>query len=74
MAYRKEVAEVLGDISKCNKQIDKLKKTFGLSQAQIARLIGVPEQTLNYWYHGTVTCQRPRMLSLALEALENKLK
>lgn len=46
----------------------------GLSQADVARLLGVPVKTLNAWLSGRVTCRHKTMLSLALEALSARLK
>jgi DNA-binding transcriptional regulator YiaG len=46
----------------------------GLSQADIARLLGVPAKTLNAWLSGRVTCRHKTMLSLALEVLSARLE
>ena len=46
----------------------------GLSQADIARLLGVPAKTLNAWLSGRVTCRHKTMLCLALEALSARLE
>ena len=45
----------------------------GLSQADVARLLGVPAKTLNAWLSGRVTCRHKTMLTLALEALGGRL-
>jgi len=49
--------------------VEDLTKRAGLSQADIARSLGVPEGTLNAWLTGRVTCRHEQMLGLALEAL-----
>lgn len=54
--------------------IEDLTKRSGLSQADIARHLGVPEKTLNAWLTGRVTCRHEQMLGLALEALSARLK
>lgn len=53
--------------------IKTLSARTGLSQADIARLLGVPAKTLNAWLSGRVTCRHKVMLSLALEALSARL-
>jgi len=53
--------------------IERLLKRTGASQADIARLLGVPEKTLNAWLTGRVTCRHEQMLGLALEALSARL-
>jgi len=54
--------------------IEDLTKRSGLSQADIARALGVPDKTLNAWLTGRVTCRHEQMLGLALEALSARLK
>jgi DNA-binding transcriptional regulator YiaG len=54
--------------------VDGLASHTGLSQADIARLLGVPVKTLNAWLSGRVTCRHKTMLSLALEALSARLE
>jgi transcriptional regulator with XRE-family HTH domain len=47
----------------------------GLSQADIARQLGVPPKTLNDWLRDPprTTCRHRQMLALALEALKARL-
>jgi len=45
----------------------------GLSQADVARLLGVPVKTMNSLLKGRVVCRHRTMLSLALEALSARL-
>ena len=45
-----------------------------LSQADIARLLGLPPKSLNAWLSGRVTCRHKTILSLALEALGTRLE
>lgn len=54
--------------------IEGLTERSGLSQADIARHLGVPEKTLNAWLTGRVTCRHEQMLGLALEALSARLE
>lgn len=54
--------------------IEDLTKRLGLSQADIARHLGVPEGTLNAWLTGRVTCRHEQMLGLALEAVSARIE
>lgn len=45
---------------------------LGLSQSQLADLLGIPVNTLARWERGDVTIRHPRILSLALEALGDR--
>jgi DNA-binding transcriptional regulator YiaG len=61
--------------------MDDIKQTIGilttrtgLSQADVARLLGVPAKTMNAWLRGRVVCRHKTMLSLALEALGMRLE
>jgi transcriptional regulator with XRE-family HTH domain len=46
---------------------------LGLTQRQAAEMLGVSAITLSAWEIGRVTIKRPRMLLLALRALEAEL-
>lgn len=50
-----------------------LKAKHGLSQAQIARFLGVPPKTLGDWLHGRTRCRHVTLLKLALEGLRLRL-
>lgn len=57
-----------------SKAVKALTDRTGLSQADIARLLGVPRQTFNGWLCGRLTCRHKQMLALALEALGKRLE
>jgi len=46
------------------------RRALGLSQANLAELLTVPENTIARWERGVVGIRHPGLLSLALEALE----
>lgn len=48
------------------------RKRHGLTRRELARLLGVTPMALAYWEWGTRRI--PALLSLALEALENRLR
>lgn len=54
-------------------EITALQKQTGLSQAAIARLLGLTGKTFNAWLTGRVQCRHRRLLLLALQALRMKL-
>lgn len=51
-----------------------LRERHGFSQAQIARLIGVPPKTFGDWLNGRTRCRHQTMLLLALEALAARMQ
>ena len=52
------------------KQLQKWRRINGLSQAKLAKLLGVDVMTVSRWERGIVNI--PPYLSLALEALERQ--
>lgn len=76
MAYSKtkEIFDILEEIDKFVVLVDAIQVGYGLSKADISRLLGVNEKTFNGWYHGTAVMRYPRMMNLALEAIKNRLK
>lgn len=46
------------------------RRRLGLSQAQLARRLKVPADTLAKWERGTLAIRHPEVLRLALERLE----
>jgi transcriptional regulator with XRE-family HTH domain len=64
---------IFPDMNSIRLLIEDLTKRSGLSQADIARSLGVPDKTLNAWLTGRVTCRHEQMLGLALEALSARL-
>ena len=53
-----------------------LRNRTGLSQADVARLLGIPAKTFSDWLKEPprTTCRHRQMLSLALEALSVRLR
>ena len=60
-------------MSEIKAMVEALIARTGLSQADIARLLGVPAKTFNAWLTGRVTCRHQTMLRLALESLGARL-
>lgn len=46
------------------------RKRLGLSQAELARLLDVPDSTVSRWERGLMAISSPTILRLALERLE----
>ncbi len=44
---------------------------LGMTQAELGRLLGVPQNTVSRWEMGA-PMQHPKMLDLALEAIEKR--
>lgn len=51
-----------------------LRARHGFSQAQIARLLGIPPKTFGDWLGGRTRCRHQRMLLLALEAVTARMQ
>ena len=47
------------------------RKRLGMTQAQLAGRLGVPQSTVSHWETGKYRVAHPRMLALALWALEH---
>jgi transcriptional regulator with XRE-family HTH domain len=47
------------------------RKRLGLTQARLAAELGVPQTTVSHWETGKYRVAHPRMLALALWALEH---
>lgn len=45
---------------------------LGLTRAELARQLGVPDSTIHRWELGRVRIERPETIALALEALETR--
>lgn len=45
---------------------------LGLSQQKLAERLGVAKMTVSRWERGTLRIEHPRLLALALEALEQR--
>lgn len=54
--------------------ISLLRAEHGLSQAQVARFLGVPPKTLGDWLSGRTRCRHSLLLVLALEGLSARLR
>lgn len=63
------------DISEIRATVKALCERTKLSQADIARQLGVPPKTLNDWLRDPprTACRHRQMLALALEALTKRL-
>lgn len=48
------------------------RQRLGLSQAQLARLLQVPPDTLAKWERGDLAIRHPEVMRLALERLEQR--
>ena len=53
-------------------ELRRRREALGLSQAQLAALVGVHANTVARWERGEVRIPHPGMLDLALEALERR--
>jgi transcriptional regulator with XRE-family HTH domain len=74
LAARRAVCYLIAAMNSIRLLIEGLTKRSGLSQADIARLLGVSDKTLNAWLTGRVTCRHEQMLGLALEALSARIE
>lgn len=63
------------DIAEIRRAVNTLREHSKLSQADVARLLGVPPKTLNDWLRNPprTRCRHTVMLALALEALAKRL-
>jgi transcriptional regulator with XRE-family HTH domain len=48
------------------------REALGLSQADLGRLLGVMQNTVSRWELGLVVIRHPKILALALEAIETR--
>lgn len=46
------------------------RRKLGLTQKQLGQILGIPDNTISRWELGTVVPEHPKMLNLALKALE----
>lgn len=48
------------------------RRKLGLTQKELGQILGIPDNTISRWELGTVVPEHPKMLDLALKALEYK--
>jgi transcriptional regulator with XRE-family HTH domain len=53
-------------------ELRRRREALGLSQADLGRLLGVMQNTVSRWELGLVVIRHPKILALALEAIETR--
>lgn len=53
-------------------ELRRRRRALGMSQAELGEHLDVPQNTMSRWELGAVRIERPRMLALALRALERE--
>jgi len=68
LAERPDVAILALDVSPDDLRRRRLR--LRMSQAELGRRLGIPQNTVSRWEVGTLKIERPLMLDLALRAIE----
>lgn len=56
------------------KELLSRRRDLGMSQAELAKELGIPANTIARWERGELTIARPQMLGLAIRCIESDIE